>query len=350
VPEFVTGASLSAAFYAETIAPALDALPHAAGLLGPGSDVLGYDTARSTDHDWGPRATILVAPDDIEDARRRVARAMPAEFRGWPTAMGHRESPTDEGTPVVDHVWVDTVPGWSIERLGVDATRSLDTIDWLVTAQQHLLEVTAGPVFHDEPGVVSRLRSRLAWYPDTVWWWLLACQWRRLAQEEAFVQRTAEVGDELGAAVVAARLTRDAMRLALLMARRYAPYGKWLGTAFHRLPDPDGLGTCVVGALHGSAAEREAALAGAYERLARRHHALPGALPLDPGTGQYFDRPAKVLFSDRFADDCRSRANDPVLASLPLVGGVDQLCDSADALSDPTVTRRLRPFYRESAG
>jgi hypothetical protein len=345
VPEFVPGATLSAAFYAEAVAPALDVLPHAAGLLGPGSDVLGYDTARSTDHDWGPRATILVASDDVEEARRRVDRAVPAEFGGWPTAMGHHEIPTDEGTPVVHHVWVGTVPGWSIERLGVDATRSLDTTDWLTMSQQHLLEVTAGPVFHDEPGVLSRLRSRVAWYPETVWWWLLASQWRRLAQEEAFVQRTAEVDDELGASIVAARLARDAMRLALLMARRYAPYSKWLGTAFSRLPDPDGLSTCLVGALHGSAAERGAALAGAYERLARRHHALPGASALDPGTGPYFERPAKVLFADRFADDCRSRADEPVLASLPLVGGVDQLCDSADALSEPTVTHRLRPFY-----
>ena len=69
--------------------------------------------------------------------------------------------------------------------------------------------------------------------------------------------------------MVAARLARDAMRLAFLMAESYAPYSKWLGTAFTRLPDPDGLGACLVGAVHRSAAEREAALPGAYERLAR---------------------------------------------------------------------------------
>jgi hypothetical protein len=47
--------------------------------------------------------------------------------------------------------------------------------------------------------------ERLGWYPDQVWRWLLACQWHRLAQEEAFVARTAEVGDDLGSVVTAGR-------------------------------------------------------------------------------------------------------------------------------------------------
>ncbi|WP_202870597.1 DUF4037 domain-containing protein [Kribbella sp. VKM Ac-2571] len=87
----------------------------------------------------------------------------------------------------------------------------------------------------------QRVRDALAWYPDQIWRWTLACQWSRIAQEEAFVQRTHEVGDELGSRVVAARLVRDLMRLAMLQARTYAPYSKWLGTAFARLGHPDGL-------------------------------------------------------------------------------------------------------------
>jgi len=47
----------------------------------------------------------------------------------------------------------------------------------------------------------------------------------------------------------------------------------------------------------------------------------------------------------RFANDCRSRAHDPVLAALPLLGGVDQLCDNTDVLSNPAATKRLRSFY-----
>ena len=62
-----------------------------------------------------------------------------------------------------------------------------------------------------------------------MWRYVLACQWKRISQEEAFVGRCGEVGDELGSAVVAARLIRDVMRLVLLIERRYPPYSKWLG-------------------------------------------------------------------------------------------------------------------------
>jgi hypothetical protein len=59
-------------------------------------------------------------------------------------------------------------------------------------------------VFADPTSALAETRRRLAWYPDGVWWWLLACQWRRLDLEEPLVQRTAEVADDLGSAVVTA--------------------------------------------------------------------------------------------------------------------------------------------------
>ena len=54
---------------------------------------------------------------------------------------------------------------------------------WLSTPQQRLLEVTAGAVFHDDEGELTATREALAWYPDELWLWLLACQWRRIDQE-----------------------------------------------------------------------------------------------------------------------------------------------------------------------
>jgi len=235
---------------------------------------------------------------------------------------------------------------WLAEFLGVDATAGMSELDWLLTPQQRLLGVVAGAVYADDGGALARVRRSLAWYPDAIWRWLLACQWRRLAQEEAFVSRTAEVGDHSGAAVTAARLARDIMRLALLLDRRYAPYQKWLGTAFERGRHDDRLPEHVRSALHARGAPaREAALARAYEDLARRHNRARLTPPLDPSVRDYHSRPARVLMADRFTSALLDTVTDTTLLTLPLIGGVDQVVDSADVLEVPREYRRLGALY-----
>ena len=171
-----------------------------------------------------------------------------------------------------------------------------------------------------------RCARGLQWYPDDVWLWLLACQWRRIDQEEPFVGRTAEVGDELGSRVIAARLVRELIRLAFLLERRYAPYSKWLGTAFRRLDAHEEVGPALATALTaGDYSARENALTSAAEALARRHNALGITEPVDPHARLFHNRPFRVLGSGRFVDACLARVEDPWLRSLPLVGGIDQL-------------------------
>lgn len=96
--------------------------------------------------------------------------------------------------------------------------------------------MTTGAVHFDGTGELSAFRQRLAWYPHDVWLYLLAAGWQRLGQEEHLMPRAGFVGDELGAAIIGARLVRDVMGLCFLMERRYAPYAKWFGSAFGQLP------------------------------------------------------------------------------------------------------------------
>jgi hypothetical protein len=305
-------------------------------LLGTGSDVLGLDTARSTDHGWGPRLQVLVAdpvPQGLEDA---IEARLPESFRGWPVRYGW------DDVPVSHHVEVAPLADWLERRLGVDPRGGLSARDWLGLPQQLLLEVIGGAVFHDGLAELEPVRETLAWYPDEIWLWLLACQWRRVDQEEPFPGRAAEVGDELGSRVVAARLVRDAMRLSFLLERRYAPYAKWLGSAFRRLNAYEEVGPALEATLAAADfAEREEAFASALEAVARRHNALAVTRPVDPGVRLFHSRPFRVLGSARFVDACLERVEDEWLRSLPLVGGIDQFVDSTDVLSSPTMARRF---------
>jgi len=325
------------------VAPLLDGRAHAAAFLGTGSDVLGFDTPRSTDHGWGPHLQVFVAPPDIEPVRELLDERLPDLFGGWPVRYGW------DAVPVAHHVEVAERAEWFHRRLGFDPCGPIATADWLSAPSQILLELTSGAVFHDEECELARGREALAWYPRDVWLWLLACQWRRIAQEEAFVGRAAEVADELGSRVVAARLCRDVMRLCFLLARRYAPYSKWLGTAFGRLDAAAELAPPLEHVLAaGDLAAREAALGQAYEAVARRHNALGLTEPQEPAVRLFYDRPYLVLGADRFVEACLARIEDEWLRALPAVGAVDQFADSTDVLSSPVLARRLGAVYEPS--
>src|SRR5262245_51603807 len=172
---------------------------HSAGLLGWGSDILGFDDERSTDHGWGPRLTVLVDAEDVADARDAIDAGLPETFRGWPVRYGW------DDTPVSHHLEITTLAAWLRRWLGHDPRDHMTTVDWLAVPQQRILGVVRGAIYHDGLDELDVLREQLAWYPDAVWLWLVACQWRKIAQEEAFVGRTAQVGDDVGSRTTCAR-------------------------------------------------------------------------------------------------------------------------------------------------
>jgi hypothetical protein len=352
---FVPGVRLCSAFYIEAVKPLLAegfaCLRYAAARVGPGSEVLGFDTPRSVDHDWGPRLELFLSTEDVQRYGAQIsdllAERLPKSFCGWST---HFEPPDGrvrvmaptEG-PVAHLVVVADVGSWSEEQLGFDALRGVRTLDWLAMPWQRLAEVTGGAVFHDGIGELTRLRERLAWYPDDVWRYLLACQWVRIGEEEPFVGRTAEAGDDLGSQVVTARLARELMRLCLLLARRYPPYSKWLGTAFAAAPGTRRIAVALGEALGANRdpEDRQAALCDAYEAAGEWQNGLRLAEPVDPTPRRFFDRPYPVIDAARFAVALFARIDDPELASLPPVGSIDQYADSTGVLSDPELARPL---------
>ena len=133
-PIFIPSLALSSAFYTEIVAPILaDAYPrlrYSAALIGYGSEVLGYDTARSTDHEWGPRLPLFVSDDDYAqhaeahtDASWAAAAAEP--FGASPRTLG-LQAPTacsnprpPPSGPIVHKIHVYPLRGLLTHLLGV---------------------------------------------------------------------------------------------------------------------------------------------------------------------------------------------------------------------------------------
>jgi hypothetical protein len=244
-------------------------------------------------------------------------------------------------------VLLGTVRGAFRAYLGVDPLSDLQPVDWLVMSEQSLRMLTAGRVFYDGPGELSRARAALAYYPHDVWLYLVAAQWARIGQEEAFLGRTGEAGDELGSRVIGARLVRDVMRLAFLLEHTYAPYSKWLGMAFGHLACAPLLRPHLertLGARDWHA--REQHLAQAYEHVATLHNALGVTDPVPETIASLHGRPYLVIHAERFARAAQRAITSEMVRQLPpRVGSVNQWADATDVLERPVLLQRLRATY-----
>ena len=362
MPKFVPGLKLCKLFYKQEVKPILNKdfpkLRYSAAIIGWGSEVLGFDTPISTDHHWGPRVLLFLSNKDSPKLKDQISEALsdqlPYEFMGYSTNYSAPE-PNGVRHPVkitrglINHmVNIYTVRPFFQARLGVDPSKKLSGLDWLIFPQQRLLELTSGEVYHDGLGELQKIRTKLDYYPRDVWLYMLAAQWTRISQEEAFVGRTGHVGDELGSQIVAARLVREMIKLAFLMERRYAPYSKWLGSAFQRLRIAKTLTPLLRQVwLAKTWQTRDRSIAKAYSVMAQQHNALKITKPLATNTSNYYRRPYSVIYGERFAAAIKQAIKDPQIKRIKTsVGSIDQFTDSTNVVEDLALCQKLRAVYK----
>ncbi len=363
MPKFIPALKLCNLFYQREVRPILTKefprLRYSAALIGWGSEVLGFDTPISRDHHWGPRLLLFLTDQDyvrFKDKLHEVlSEKLPYDFLGYstnyskPDANRVRHPVKIRRGPVNHMVQTFTLKSFFEARLGFDPSKQMALTDLLTVPQQRLLEVVSGEVYHDGLGKLRKIREKLEFYPNDVWLYLLAAQWTRISQEEAFVGRTGHVGDELGSRIVAARMVGEIMRLAFLMEKQYAPYAKWFGTAFGRLQIARKLTPVLQEVLAAKTwKEREKKLARAYSIVARQHNALKLTKPLPTKATKYYDRPYLVIHGDAFASSLREAIKDPKLKRLTTnAGSIDQFIDNHDLVQNLSVVRRLRVVYED---
>jgi hypothetical protein len=357
VADFIKGLELNELFYHEAVASILKTyfpdLQYSAALIGWGSDVLGYDDARSADHNWGLRFQLFLSERDSEKYRKTISDALderlPFEFRGHPTAFEIVVDEDQRGAAISDkhNIDVETVKEFFSRYLGCDPWGEIRVADWLTFSEHKLLAVTSGKVFYDGLGELEFVRQKFSYYPKDVWLYMLAAQWIKIFEEQAFVGRCGHAGDELGSMVIAARQVKNLMRLCFLLERKYAPYSKWFGTAFSRLDCARELSPILMQILQSKEwKERQKFLARAYEAVARMHNNLKVTIPMKEEAAEYGGRKYLVVGDNRYAEELKKVLTDEEVKNIKdELGSVNQLIDSNDQLNNLFLCKKLKELY-----
>ena len=364
---FIHGLDLSERFFFELVKPLLDqfypSLEYTACRLGHGSDVLGFDTNQSRDHDWGPKFDLLLLENEtlIEELERFFTEQLQEKFIcGYSTQF--EPFIEDDGQMTLLNVVkpssttrhgirLITMKQFFVDYLNYQIDQIEPTIeDWLTFPSQHLLTIARGRVFHNSPSInVESIRVQLAYYPSEIWLYLIACTWQRIGQEEHLMGRAGQVDDELGSALIANRLVRDIMRLIFLLEKQYYPYPKWFGTAFRRWTTYGSQFEPILRQIQlaNTWQEREQHLTTVYERLAMITKEKLAHLNIDIHTeiSPFHNRPFQVINGGSIAELIFTRISNTRLRQLPKIGSIDLFTDSTDAI-DPKLRLKLRKVFQ----
>ena len=178
---------------------------------------------------------------------------------------------------------------------------------------------------------------------------MLACGWNRIGQDEHLAPRAGARGDELGSAVIAARLVRSIMLLCFLYERRYAPYPKWLGTAFAELACAADLAPSLRAAVRGASwRERERSLGHAYAALNQMHNESRLTAPIKPAAQDFHGRGFLVSNAWRYVQPLLAQIVDPEVQTIgerALIGSIDLFSDNTDLREAAALRSRIAKLY-----
>lgn len=311
-------------------------LKYSAGLIGYGSDVLGYDDTVSTDHMWGPRFYLFLGKEDIskkETVFRVLSENLPYTYQGY--SVNFTEPDADdcgvqhpawisEGN-VNPLVFIQTFEAYLMEQLGTSDLDNIQPLEWLAFSEHRLLSLVSGKFFIDKLNCAGTL-SKISYYPKDVKLYLIASNWEAIASEQAFLKRCGACGDEIGSRIICARIAERLMRLCFLYKDRYAPYSKWFGTAFAKLSMDGKMKRTIEQALSADClSEREDKMAKAQALAADMHNASQLTDFVAYEIESYFGRDIKVIFAEKFAQATVKELKDTAFENMPLIGTLSQI-------------------------
>ncbi len=201
-----------------------------AGLLGEGSEMLGFDDDLSRDHDWGPRFILFLEEQDYQ----KYGNKLTAKFKEFRPNNFQNFSLT-KTKPIT----VQTIDSFYKELTGLP-NPPISTQEWINVRENDLCYAQAGRIFYDPTGNLTKRHYsfKQAYYPREIWLGRIAAQlfWIWHYGEYNICERMVKRNERVGALIGTGMVVQAAMRLTFLLNRRFSPYWKWLHCAFIQLP------------------------------------------------------------------------------------------------------------------
>lgn len=233
------GLEIAKAFYHEYGEPMLrekfpEILPFmAVGLLGRGSECLGFDDEVSRDHDFEPGFCVFLPGEEIVDRRtafllERAYAGLPKEFMGLRRAVISPVGGARHGVLRTAEFMTDLV-GSSDGRL--------DLTGWMTVPDHALTEALSGEIFTDPYGEVTAIRERLRRQPVDVKRKKLAGHLLLMGQSGQYnYKRCLAHGETAAAQLAVTEFVKSTMSVVFLLNNAYQPYYKWSFRAMRALP------------------------------------------------------------------------------------------------------------------
>ncbi len=361
--EFIKGLELCKGFFINIAKPIIDKyypdLKYSAGLIGYGSDVLGYDDEVSRDHMWGPRFYMFLDENSITKKQmilKTFSEKLPYHYKGYSINFtepdvndnGVQHAKFIDSGKLNPLIFIQTLDEFLIDEIGTSKLSSLQPLDWLAFSEHRLLSLVSGTMFVDELKVMDIISS-LKYYPKYVKEYLIASNWDIIASEQAFVKRCGECGDEMGSILICARIAERLMRLCFLYKEVYAPYSKWFGTAFNQLDINSDIKVYIKSALYANTLElREDSLIKAQALVADLHNMSGITDYIKYEIESYYGRNIKVIFADKFAEAVLENLKGTIFEDIPLIGTLSQVGGLSSIADDFKYYKQIKSLYERN--
>lgn len=231
------GLELAEQFFMEKGLPMLkEQFPHlldhvTAGLVGQGSECLGFDDEISRDHDWGPSFCLWLPKSIYVKEKERLQQAyeqLDSGFLGYPRREVSAQGGGRVGVLETESFYYGFIGSRSIPKIKAE---------WFYAPETSYACVTNGRLFYHSGSEFEKIREGLKqYYPEDVRLKKIAARAVTMAQAGQYnYVRCMKRNDMVAAFLALSEFVKATCSMLHLLNKRYMPFYKWAFRSMEQL-------------------------------------------------------------------------------------------------------------------